>query len=391
MEETLKDIKCAIERSGFPLEHYIGLVLKQHGWQIITNRNYIDDIKGIEREIDILAYKIYPDKEENIDYVTTLIISCKKSDKYKWCFLTRDMDTNDCNMNFTPYHYCTSDERLGYMTDNYLNRIIDQYKKHRTVKCLYTFNNKVVFAYQQLAEASTPNERIQKGNIFTVKNEEIYNSISTTIKAISNEKKGRLDAYDYSKKQRYYTFHAISVFEGDMYEAHFDSDSAVDVKPISHIKYLNRHIVDGVDDFYIVHFINTEIFDYRLKIFDYMHDENVRTLPKLMTDFYKDIFSDYRRVNIFWKEFENLVVCRIKKILVEERVIGSSESVCLTYLYYQDQKILEIGVNFSNYMPYEGAAQILNDNEELRKVTKHYLRSIYRYNGDFTFSEEFSF
>ena len=54
MEETLKDIKSAIEHSGFPLEHYIGLVLKQHGWQIITNRNYIDDVKGVEREGGII-------------------------------------------------------------------------------------------------------------------------------------------------------------------------------------------------------------------------------------------------------------------------------------------------------------------------------------------------
>ena len=385
MEETLKDIKSAIERSGFPLEHYIGLVLKQHGWQIITNRNYIDDIKGVEREIDILAYKIYSDKDENIDYVTTLIISCKKSDKYKWCFLTRDV-SDECNINFTPFHYCTSDERLSYMTDNHLDLIIDRYKKHRTVKCLYTFNNKVVFAYQELTEASTPNERTQKGNIFTVKNEDIYNSISTTIKAISNEKKGRLEAYDYSERQRYYTFHAISVFEGEMYEAHFDANSMVDVKPISNIKYLNRHIVDGVDDSYIVHFINRDIFDYRLKIFDYMHDENARTLPLYMSEFYKNIFDDIHKVNIF-ERVCSLDICYHIELHANcgtHRMPTSSSLSMLKFTYKNN--LLEIGINDSYYHS-DDMLNELNSNEALIKKVGQILQEYYRYSGKFVFTK----
>ena len=253
MENVLQDIKSAIQRSGFPLEYYIGSVLKLHGWQIITNRNYIDDIKGIEREIDILAYKIYADKEENIEYVTSLIISCKKSDKHKWCFLTRDIDKDDCNTNWTPFHYCTSDNRLEYMSEVHLETVIDRYKAHDAVKELYSFDD-LVFAYQQLIEPANEKERKQNGNLCCVKNEDIYNSISTTIKAINNEKESRLKAYDYEDKQRYYTFHAISVFEGDMFNAHFDSSSSIEVNKIYDIKYLNRHVVGKKDDFYI-HFL----------------------------------------------------------------------------------------------------------------------------------------
>ena len=386
MEETLKDIKSAIERSGFPLEHYIGLVLKQHGWQIITNRNYIDDVKGVEREIDILAYKLYSDKTENIDYVTTLIISCKKNDRQKWCFLSRDIDANDCNINFTPFHYCTSDERLSYMTDNHLDVILDRYKKHRTVKCLYTFNNKMVFAYQQLTEASTPNERTQKGNIFTVKNDDIYSSISTTIKAISNEKKGRLEAYDYSEKQRYYTFHAISVFEGEMYEAYFDSNSAVDIKPITNIKYLNRHIVDGVDDFYIVHFINRDIFDYRLKIFDYMHEENVRTMPQYIPTFYKDIFEDRDKTQIFERPC-SLDICYHIELLANcgtHRIPTQSPLSMLRYTLKNG--VLELGINDSYYHSDEMLNE-LNSNEALKKEVKAILQEYYRYSGEFVFTK----
>lgn len=385
MEETLKDIKSAIERSGFPLEHYIGLVLKQHGWQIITNRNYIDDVKGVEREIDILAYKLYSDKTENIDYVTTLIISCKKSDKYKWCFLSRDMDANDCNINFTPFHYCTSDERLSYMTDNYLDVILDRYKRHRAVKCLYTFNN-LVFAYQQLGENITKSDTQKYGKLSAVKNEDIFNSISTTIKAISNEKKSRLEAYDYTDKQRFYTFHAISVFEGEMYNAHFDSDGAVDVKKISNIKYLNRHIVDGVDDFYIVHFINRDIFDYRLKIFDYMHEENVRTMPQYIPAFYKDIFEDIDKTHIFERRC-SLDICYHIELLANCGTHRISTQSPLSMLRYTLKNgVLELGINDSYYHSDEMLNE-LNSNEALKKEVKAILQEYYRYSGEFVFTK----
>ena len=63
-EDVKKKIESAVLQSGFPLEHYIGNILKKHGWSIISNRYYIDDLKNVEREIDILAYKTYIDEDE---------------------------------------------------------------------------------------------------------------------------------------------------------------------------------------------------------------------------------------------------------------------------------------------------------------------------------------
>ena len=111
-EEEIKKIESAVSQSGFPLEHYIGSVLRKHNWRIITNRYYIDDVKNIEREIDILAYKISINEKEGFIYYTGLIISCKKSEKRTWCFLTREADSTDENIDWSPLHFCTSDERL---------------------------------------------------------------------------------------------------------------------------------------------------------------------------------------------------------------------------------------------------------------------------------------
>lgn len=387
MEDVLQNIKHAIECSGFPLEYYIGSVLKQHGWQIITNRNYIDDVKGIEREIDILAYKIYTDKKEKIQYITSLIISCKKSDKHKWCFLIRDIDQNKdkFNINWTPYHYCTSDDRLKYMSEEYLEIVLNRYKAHDTVKELYSFDD-LVFAYQQLIEPANEKERKQNGNLCCVKNDDIYNSISTTIKAISNEKEGRLSAYDYKEKQRYYTFHALSIFEGEMYCAHFDSNSSIEVKEVADIKYLNRHIVGGVDDFYIVHFINREVFDKYLCLYDAIHKENIQTLPTLITSFYDKIFLDRKRISLLWDNFVDKIKWQIEYALSADDV--KKINISYNYNTSETEPVLEICIDS---LSTRETIDSLNNNEFLVLCTSQQLERIFRYKGKFVFCEELPF
>ena len=113
-KEKSQQIVEAVNVSGFPFEVFVSSILSSHGWTIISNRYYIDDIKGVEREIDILAYKCFMDAKENICYYTALIVSCKKSEKFKWCFLTRSSQKRDVNINYFPFHFSTDDERLSF-------------------------------------------------------------------------------------------------------------------------------------------------------------------------------------------------------------------------------------------------------------------------------------
>ena len=388
MDKILQNIKSTIEHSGFPLEHYIANILKQHGWQIITNRNYIDDIKGIEREIDILAYKIYTDNEENIQYLTSLMISCKKSKKHKWCFLTRDIDENERNINWTPYHYCTSDERLKYMSEKHLDTVITSYITNEKVKELYSFD-KMVFAYQQLSEPANDKERKQNGIFCCVKNDDIYNSISTTIKAIDSEKTSRLKAYGYEEKQRYYTFHALSIFEGDMFSVHFDANSSIDVETISDIKYLNRHIIGGVDDFYIVHFINKDIFEEKLSLYDSLHEENIKAQPKFITEFYENIIKNREKVNLLWEKCAQELVEYIEVyarfyMTAEESKLDSSQ---LNYMYFPDKERLTLYIENDCYRK---IIDELNANKKLKVGINYILEEYYRYSGEFIFSEGYN-
>jgi hypothetical protein len=65
-----------IRKTGFLLEFNVTKVLEKHGWNVITNKYYVDDVQGSVREIDIVAYKATDINKTGI--YTALILSCKK-------------------------------------------------------------------------------------------------------------------------------------------------------------------------------------------------------------------------------------------------------------------------------------------------------------------------
>lgn len=76
-KEFEKDLLEAIDKTGFNLEYEIQQILRMHGWHVINNRYYIDDVLDVQREIDMIAYRRTV-KGDTTCY-TYLVISCKKS------------------------------------------------------------------------------------------------------------------------------------------------------------------------------------------------------------------------------------------------------------------------------------------------------------------------
>lgn len=275
------------------------------------------------------------------------------------------------------------------MTKNHREIIIDRYLDHRAIKHLYNFDKRV-FAYQVLTENITKikeNNRPKEERHWVIaKNEALHDSIITSIKALDMEKRSRIEHHNNRPYNRYYTFHILSIFDGDMIQSHLDKDGEIDSAEITHINYLNRHIVNKVDDFYIVNFIKKDIFDYRLKLFDYLHQENARTLPQLIKSFYEDVFDDRCKVQIFWREFSDSIIWKIRSILIENGAITNSEDVNLSYIYNKKEKLLEIGVDLSFILP-QDEVEKLNTNMSLIDVTQRCLKNIYRYTDNFTFTD----
>lgn len=383
MDKEDKDkIELAVSQSGFPLEHYIGNVLRKKGWRIITNRYYIDDLKNIEREIDILAYKIHTDEEEKIKYYTCLIISCKKSDKYTWCFLTRDADIQDNNIDWTPLHFCSADIVLKYMTEKRRNLIIDKYKEHSGIKHLYEFSE-TVFAYQQLAIAESNKSGRKPGDYYIDKNEDIHNSIITCIKALEAEKHSRINKA-HEKYKRFYTFHLVSVFDGKMVKDYFNEEGKQHIEEIHEIKYLNRHIVNKEEDFYIVNFVTKDKFEYRLNLWDYFHSYNSKyLLGYVISEYYKDVFKDEEKANVLWDTFKSQVLWILEHCLRYKCNIEKDYKIDLYYRY--KNKKLEL---YTNYYLEESDIDTLNNDQDLLNYFKRELLEIYRYEGEFSFSND---
>ena len=83
---------------------------RKHDWSVIANKYYVDDLQETVREIDLVAYKatIVP----NFRIVTTVIVSCKKTDRDAWVFLAKTLDPGDPNVDWQPLHAWSSDRAL---------------------------------------------------------------------------------------------------------------------------------------------------------------------------------------------------------------------------------------------------------------------------------------
>lgn len=101
----------ALDRTGFPLEYQTQQLLRNHGWNVINSRYYLDDKTGSEREVDIVAYKTRP--AEGVLCCTYLMISCKKAAKSSWVFLTSDNSSAEEDFDPCPLGIAVSDPGIS--------------------------------------------------------------------------------------------------------------------------------------------------------------------------------------------------------------------------------------------------------------------------------------
>lgn len=360
----------AVKESGFPFENHVCMSLKRHGWLIIPNRYYIDDIKGVEREVDILAYKYTYDENENICYYTALIISCKKSEKYKWVFLTRKQDENDININYFPFHFFTDDNRLKYMTDSHLSDLEREYKRNIKVKDIFDFPKSIV-SYQ-----------VCEKDKFT-KNEPIHDSLITLIKALDYEKKSLKKRTAKASYRSYYSFNLLSLFYGDMNECIFNDDESVKCSDVSNINYLNRHIVNNVESFYSVLFATNDVLDSVIDRYDALVECNKKLFPQMISDFYNDIFSSPDKVDLIWDEFVSATSWKMSYLLTEE--LDSQIDAKFSQYEYIDSR-LKLDVEENGRYDNNDIYRVLNNpNSKASKFVKENLESFFRYKGPLTF------
>ncbi len=376
MPDMTEDEKLlqAVGDTGFCLEYDVYYILRSHRWNVITNRYYIDDIKGSEREIDIVAYK---GKEiECVVYYTVLIISCKMAKKSLWAFLTHEKEQEDPNFNYMPIHNVSSDKILNYFISNESSLYIERLVADDKVNELYKIDHKV-FAFQQLNRESYKTEDDKK----------IYESIITTIKALEHEKMNHKNTRVKDDCTTFYNFNLISIFDHGMKEIFFDN-SDKSVLSIDNIKYVNRHIINNKDNFYMVHFIDKGAFEHCLELYDNLFIENNKVYSGLQDEFYTSVWEQPKRVKLFWKQFED-ELSREMKYFLRNSMSGIPEQYTYTDELTRDNNMLYIHID--SFWKDEELKLIIRMNEDrkFKEEVSKLLINYYQYFGDFRLAEAY--
>jgi hypothetical protein len=72
-----EQIKIALQNSGYLLEDRVNQILKKNNWSTTPNARFKDLKTGIEREVDVVAYKYLEYDYPEMDFInSTLLIEC---------------------------------------------------------------------------------------------------------------------------------------------------------------------------------------------------------------------------------------------------------------------------------------------------------------------------
>ncbi|MGI6726367.1 MAG: hypothetical protein ACOX62_09325 [Christensenellales bacterium] len=363
-----------LEKCGFELEHYVHGLLREYQWNVINNRSYIDDTTEKEREIDLVAYKY---KEvDGVWYFTVLVISCKQSTHSEWAFLTQERKT-DVNFNYNPIHLVTSDNEHRNMVKNEWDSYVQHVKTSSSLVDLYSSDSRV-FANLQFNKQSYNDEG----------NQRIYASISSTIKAMEAEKDSHKDT-KLEGKPVLYTFYALSIFNKPFIEIKYSDDGKKSIHVVNELKYINRHIVNRKENFYLVHFICKGVLEDSIKAYDDIHNSNIEYYANLRKDFYSNIWNHKHRIEMVKKEF----ISRLSWMLYVI-TIGKDDLIWL-----EGQEVVEMSFSYANELLTmdamfkkdldEDLLLFFNTNDNAKKRIGDLLLKYFHYKGKYEITNDY--
>ncbi len=354
-----------IEKTGFVLEFLVSQVLQQHGWTVINNKYYVDDVQNAVREIDIVAYKVGAIRDFHV--YTTLIVSCKKTSNDAWVLLAKDLDPEDPNIQWVPVNVWTNDKILTYMTRQSDWRDIYCQQLAASPCCnLVQLPEKHIFAFQEMnKESARPNN-----------DKNIFGSITSLIKAQAYE----LDVLPKRKHNPViYQFNLLSIIDGELIRIDFDS-----AKRSSHLKdddfYLANYIVNKAPISARIHFVSFKAFKVVLGQYDSLHEANCLSFDGLCDLYYRDSVMKYEKSQIFLdelrKELHISIWIRLKRLFD----IDISEAD-LNLNWISKENILHL--EFTSITAEQ--ADALNSDDQLRVKTAQVLFKYYHYSGPFKY------
>jgi len=360
--------KCiqAISQTGYVLENSVATVLAEQQWNVMSNRYYLDDVTYAPREIDLLAYKVKA--IDNIRVYTALIISCKKSDKNAWVFLTKNLNKRDKNIELHPINlWSNSRIMLGQNIKQYfLTEISTGVDSDPVLNELFNIDRNI-FAYQEVnLENGTPQN-----------DKRIYDSITTCIKAAEYEK----NALKNTRRQAtVYQFTILNIVESRMIEYFCDAQPAI-VKETDHIMYLNRFIINKADNFHIIHFITNGYLKQFLEAMDQYHSWSIEKCKSLHTKYKSEIITNHEMRNLFADEIAKDILFSVRyKVQYElKSEYSPPEKISIWPNDENTGIVIDVNINDSDIL------EKLNSDQNLLKKVAKSLEQRASYQGSFKF------
>lgn len=369
----MKDDKFleGIRATGYELEFLVSKSLMSEGWTVINNKYYIDDVQGSAREIDILAYKVT--QKSNVQVYTVLIISCKKSSENTWALLAKDKNVKDPNIDWSPVTLWSNKKSIKMVIENY------QWKDKYVKSSNYLYENlflpsKHIFAFQEL--------NTNKG---TPKNDKaIFSSIVTSMKS-QNYEIGSLDKR--KKEESIYNFNLISVVDAPLKRINYGNKDP-EIEDISSDIYVGSYIINKKETISRVHFINSNVFNDCLVIYDKLHLHNIEQSVVIFDSFYVDCLKDRKKVELFKEQFSTKLRYEIYKVLKDIRSPKKVDLNDVTAGWSHKKNCATIEVDS---VWEDNETNALNTNNKIKVIVAEALKSIYHYEGDFYFDSEIPF
>lgn len=356
-----------IRKTGFVLENKVAQKFRAAGWTVISNKYYVDDSEETVREIDLIVYRC--NKIKHFDVYTVLIISCKKSEENAWALLTREINLKDPNSDWWPLHAWSNDKAIAYQLSRPAKGS-DYHKKLKEFGANEVLDDPTVevFAYQEMNKT---NGRPQNDKA-------IFSAITSLMKAQSYEI-ASLPAR--KKKPSVYQFNLLSVVETDLVRLMFSGEDIVE-SPLETEHYLTRYILKKQETFSRIRFIQSDALEGTLEDYGQLHSGNCKWFADEIDSFYLNLVKDPVRAAVFESDFNRQIDFWLELVL--RRKI--SEFGPVTVNWREEEEIVWLGLTAT-----EEEIKKLNEHPRVQSRVAAFLKSIYHYEGKFTFEDDIPF
>lgn len=363
-----------IKQTGFILESRIVALLRKEGWTVISNKYYVDDSESSIREMDVLCYKVA--KVEHIDIYTTLIISCKKSEKDIWALISRDINLKNPNYDWWPLHAWSNDKAISYeLSQPGMAKKYHDDNMKGELKDVLAVPDYEVFAFQEMNKESGASKN--DSNIFA--------SIKSLIKAQAYE----IGVLPQRKKSAsVYQFSLVSVVDSELLRLMVDEEEEVSEIKIDSDQYLSRYIINKRESFSRIRFITAKAFLHKVKEYTALHQANTKWFQSRLDAFYSDVLKQPSKQEVLIEEFKNNLGWRFFH-LIEKNYHTKIERNDVSLGWSRNENKLIVYLLASSLT--SATMLSMNINEDLINIASKALIDTYRYHGKFEFVDDIPF